>query len=542
MRNATPTLCLSVAAVLCAVSPAVAQWSQVHEQFYYPASHNWEFRERYRIADRLFNAFEYGHAILYETLYTDPDAPASKLEVEEYNFITRKLLPRPPRIPLEEGAIEIAYAKLAPEAKAMFEWAHVLHRQIYDVLAAERLTQEEKDAEVAALLRYYRSRREYAFSSVPKSMELMEGQYYSTVFRERYPKFNGLIWAYHWLQVGLYEPLMVGRNYDERQTGVAATVARFFQMIEDAPTHMPRVMPMTSAVAPVFTARYPEAAIIFDNLHSLHDVISDILASPEVPRAAKRTEILRAVGRYRDDTSFIVSADEWRQMATHMGLENMGGPAVNFLPEFPTPTLPRGAVMANMNMSDMPDMRNPDSTSTPAAGEHAGHAAAGQVPREAAAAPAHAGHVATGQPTRPDSTGVGQAGGIPQTPSSMSMEGMRAMHDRMMADPVIRERIATDPVLRRMMSDLAVDPGADHTAHGSGGAPADSAGRAAMEFVLLLLERPDVEARIHADPRMHALWSDPAVQQCLRALRDLKAAGKPLPAACPAAPPATHRH
>ncbi|MEO7501303.1 MAG: hypothetical protein ABIW94_01565 [Gemmatimonadaceae bacterium] len=31
-------------------------------------------------------------------------------------------------------------AKIAPEAKMMFEWAHLLHRQIYDVLADERMT------------------------------------------------------------------------------------------------------------------------------------------------------------------------------------------------------------------------------------------------------------------------------------------------------------------------------------------------------------------------------------------------------------------
>ena len=27
-------------------------------------------------------------------------------------------------------------------------------------------------------------------------------------FRSRNPKFNGLIWGYHWLQVGVYEPLL----------------------------------------------------------------------------------------------------------------------------------------------------------------------------------------------------------------------------------------------------------------------------------------------------------------------------------------------
>ena len=41
-------------------------------------------------------------------------------------------------------------------------------------------------------------------------------------FRERYPKFNGLIWGYHWLQVGLYEPLVTGRNRAERQRVISA--------------------------------------------------------------------------------------------------------------------------------------------------------------------------------------------------------------------------------------------------------------------------------------------------------------------------------
>ena len=35
---------------------------------------------------------------------------------------------------------------------------------------------------------------------------------YSLAFRQHYPKFNGLIWAYHWLQVGIYEPLVVGQS------------------------------------------------------------------------------------------------------------------------------------------------------------------------------------------------------------------------------------------------------------------------------------------------------------------------------------------
>jgi hypothetical protein len=347
--------------------PARAQWVTTFEQFYFPDRSNWAFRRNYPAADRLFNAFDYGHAILYETLYSEPGADPSRLEEREYDFITRELLVHPPRVPLEESAIEIAYAKIAPEAKAMFDWAHVLHRQVYDVWADERIPLAEKDARIARLLAYYRTRRDLAFSTTPKNMALMEGQPYSLAFRRRYPKFNGLIWAYHWLQVGLYEPLVTARTLDERQTGVLAAVARFRQMLQDAPEHLPRLMPMTAAVAPTFAARYPDVAIVFDNLHAMHDVISDILASPAVPRARKRAEILLAASRYRDDTSFVMTRREWSEMAGMMGTANMGGPAVGFLPALPTPTVPRGATMdeAMRAMHDMPGMNEEPSRPRP---------------------------------------------------------------------------------------------------------------------------------------------------------------------------------
>jgi hypothetical protein len=490
-------------------APADAQWARVHEQFYMPAEHNWVFRRNYPAADRLFNAFDYGHAILYEKLYRHPGAPVSELEEKEYNFITRKLLVSPPRLPLEEAAIEVEYVKLAPEAKMMFEWAHILHRQIYDVLGDERLSQAERDREVAAVLRYYKSRPDLAFSSLPKSMELMEGQYYSTAFRDAYPKFNGLIWGYHWLQVGLYEPLMTGRTQEERQTGVTATVARFRQMLENAPENMPRVMPMTAAIAPAFAARYPEAAIIFDNLHSMHDVISDVLASPKVPRAKKREEILRAAERYRDNTSFVMTEPEWLEMTRMMGANNMGGPAVDFLPGFPEPTVARGAVMAHGSHG--------------AAGAAQGHAG---MQHGAAPAQGHAGmqHGATttqgnagmqhgaasGQTDHASHSAAAQQGTV--STGSASMEQMMKIHERMMADPVIRERVATDPELQRMMRGMH---GATHEA--ASATPSDSA--QAIDFAVRLLSDPEVEARVHADPRLHQLWSDPEVQRRLAELR-----------------------
>lgn len=392
------TVVVAAAANLVAGTPLSAQWSTTYEQFYVQAPHNWQFRTHYQHADRLFNAFDYGHAILYETLWRFPDAPASRLEVDRYNDLTQKVLIKPPRVPLEEAAIEPKYAQLAPEAKVMFDWAHLLHRQLYDVLADERLTWEQRDAEVARLVRYYRSRSDLAFSSKPKTMKLMQEQPFSLAFRQKYPKFNGLIWGYHWLQMGLYEPLMVGRTRTEKQALVRATVARFFQMLQDVPRSLPHQMPMTVAVAPKFAERYPEAAIIFDNLHSMHDVVSDILTNPKVPRDRKRAEIMLAARRYRDDTTEVMSVPAWRVMSEHMGIENMGGPAVGFLPVLPAPTVTYGAVMQHDPQTGA--MIGFGYGGAVAGSEHAGHDMATMQPAPPAAAPdPHAGHVMPAAPS-----------------------------------------------------------------------------------------------------------------------------------------------
>ncbi|MEX2583109.1 MAG: hypothetical protein WD766_07535 [Gemmatimonadota bacterium] len=413
VSGATIAACTALPVLLATPVPAHAQWSTVYEQTYLPASHNWEFRQRFAFADRLFNAFDYGHAILYETLLTRPQADADLLERRIFDHLTREVLINPPHVPLAEAAVMPQYAKLVPEAERMFDWAHVLHRQTYDVWADVRIPLEEKDARIAEILEYYKSRPDIAFSSRPKSMELMDGQYYSLAFRHEFPRFNGLIWGYHWLQVGLYEPLIAGQNPDERQSLAQATVARFWQLLQSPPESTPYLMPMTAAVAPLFTARYPEIAIIFDNLHMMHDVVSDILASPQVPRDRKRAEIMRAVDLFRDDSSYVTSVEEWRSMAVGMGIQNQGGAAVGFLAALPTPTVERGASMATMEHG-------------PAA-SHADH----QAPADAS-------------PT----AGIPGAGGMEH-----EMRGAMETILQILEDPAVLEAIRSDPALLERWTD-----------------------------------------------------------------------------------------
>jgi hypothetical protein len=323
---------LSAAALLlgASLSTATAQ-TQRDEQFYYPGDFNWQFLGKYPEAARLFNAFDYGHAVLYERLYTKRGKASRELE-KEYRYLTTDLLVRPPRFAVVEEVVMPSYAKLAWRAKMMFDWAHILHRQIYDVYADERLTPEQRDRKIEQLTDYYLSNRKYAFTDKPKSMALMDEQYFSQTFRRTYPKFNGLIWSYHWLQIGLYEPFLEGQTEAERKAGVQATVARFWSMLQDPPTRFPKYMPMTSAIAPKFSAAHPRAAVIFDNLHMMHDIISDILTADTIPHSRKGEMIDEQLDKLQDPTRDVMSMDEWRMMADHMGgVDAMGGPSTGLL-------------------------------------------------------------------------------------------------------------------------------------------------------------------------------------------------------------------
>jgi hypothetical protein len=420
------------------LSAAGAQ-SQRDEQFYYPGRFNWEFLATYPEAARLFNAFDYGHAVLYERLYTKRGKAGPELE-KEYRYLTTDLLVRPPRFAVVEEVVMPSYAKLAWRAKMMFDWAHILHRQIYDAYADERLTPTQRDSLIERLTDYYLSNRKYAFTVKPKSMALMDEQYFSQTFRKTYPKFNGLIWAYHWLQVGLYEPFIEGRIKAERKAGVQATVARFWSMLEDPPTRFPKYMPMTSAIAPQFSAAHPRAAVIFDNLHMMHDIISDILTADTIPHDRKGEMIDQQLDKLQDPSRDVMSMDEWRMMAEHMGgVDAMGGPATGLL----------AGVHAGVRPS-------PDSAAMGGAMRHG----AGEMTDSA-----HAVRRGAVQADPHDMHRMGQPGGSDTLADSVHMKQMMDLHRRMMADSLIRKRVVADTGMRRLMQEMMSEMPPEHRAH-----------------------------------------------------------------------------
>jgi hypothetical protein len=498
-------------------APAHAQVERVYHPMYLPAQHNWVFRQHYPALDRLFAAFDYGHGILYETLHTRPGAPVSLLEEDIYRHLTLDVLRNPPRMHMPERAFMPRYARLAPLAKEMFEWAHILHRQAYDILADDRIA--DRDAAMEELLAYYLA-SPLAFPDVPKGMAIMDEQYFSQVFRQRYPRFNGLIWAYHWLQVAVHEPLLLHDTPEERQTAMQALLARFWQMLEDPPRTLPSEMPMTAAIAPEFTARYPRFAAIFDNLHMMHDVISDILVSDQV--ADRRAEIYRQADLFRDPDAMAVTREEWIAMALGHGLDAQGGPAIGILP--PVPTLAaephdhaaHAAPATPATPAERHEHRQPPAA-TPERHEHRQPPAAAPERHEHRHSPADAPEP---QPQHQHDPGAHRAMALvvrllDDAHVQQRIHAVPAFHEAW-EDEGVQRHLA---MMRRMHGPdaQAMDPARHEamreTMHG------DPAMHRAMAFVVALLDDPHVQHRIHAVPENHAAWEDPAVQQHLERMR-----------------------
>lgn len=481
-----------------------AQGARLYETSELSRRHNRALSERHPEANRLLNGVEYGRGVLYETLWAAPGAPVSRIETTEFRRLTNNVLRRPPRLRPALAAVQPGYARVAPRVEAILEWARMFSRQLYDVWADESIAADEKDGYVLELLEHYRSRPDLAISSSPKRMALLDGRLYSLSFRQKYPRFNGLFWAFAWLEQGLYESLLTGADAAQRRSQVDAVVRRFWQMMDNAPETTPYLIPRMVAVAPTFANRYPEVGAILDNMHVLQNLVADILVSTEIPRAAKGREIDLLAGLIRSDTAESMAYDEWLQLDQRMGLENMGGPAVGFTDALAKPTVVRGAPVVEAGESTSRDR--------PGGGMPGMDHGAMAAPQD------------TGQAAR-----------------------LSAIQQRMLADPVIRERVATDPVLQRLLAEagIPVAPGAtapapamDHTnmpgmqqrdvearaadsemIMGIGADASAAARRRAIEFVVRLLSDPAVAGRIHSDPELHRLWSDPDVQRRLAELQ-----------------------
>lgn len=275
--------------LLLPLSPAYAEKREA--LFYLPGKYNFAMQRAYPEFNALLNIIDIGHAALAERLIKAGSEEEAIRSIEEDLFgeVTQMFLGRKrrPRFSPAEETIAPESTQLAWRVNKAFEWTHLLHRQVYDIFSEDRV--RDKDGAIRAALNYYLTEPKRIFPLEIKSMRLMEGQSFSGYWKEKYPKFNGAIWAYHWLQLVGNEALMEP-DPKIRRMKMETAVEEFKKMFID-PSRLPKHMPMAHEISPIFAARFPEVAATFDNLHSFHDIYMDILTNPAVRN--KREEAYR---------------------------------------------------------------------------------------------------------------------------------------------------------------------------------------------------------------------------------------------------------
>ncbi len=238
-----------------------------------------------------FNGIDFGHSNLYENLLLTHAADVHVIEDRARKETLRFIASRP-LLPPNEEAIAPTYMELAWRAQNTFDEAHALHRATYEIYVSN-LPAEEKERSLEKVLQFYKDSR-YAITGRRLDHQRLDTLPYSKAFRERFPLFNATIWAYHYLQIAVYDPLAAAPDLPSKQQAVQPILDRYHRYLAAPPTEW-TFMPLTSEYSPLFTQVHPEIANIFDNLHMLHDTISDILSS-ELFRTweEKRQEIYHA--------------------------------------------------------------------------------------------------------------------------------------------------------------------------------------------------------------------------------------------------------
>jgi len=241
---------------------------------------------------RELNGIDFGHALLGETLVRTQDpVRLEQARREVVNFIFSS-----PTVPPDEEVIAPTLMRLVWEVQRAFNWAHTLHRTIYDIYASDQI--QDKGQSVQQVLAKYLEKPE----AVTSHRLDLHGKLYrfpeSGSFHERFPKFNAQIWSYHWLQSASYDLQLLGQAAQQREL-MPRLIDQYHAYLRNPPTEWP-FMPMMADGAPEFAKRYPELSAIFDNLHMLHDNIDDILSRSDLYSSmqAKREAVLKILPIY----------------------------------------------------------------------------------------------------------------------------------------------------------------------------------------------------------------------------------------------------
>ena len=275
------------------VLSACAEFEPRDKRFYYRALWNFALRENLKELDIEFNGVDFGHSNLYENLLLTRARDVPAIE-ETARTQTLQFIESRPGLNPNEEAIAPTYMKLAWKAQNTFDEAHALHRATYDIYVSDLA---DKESALRKVLAFYQDSA-YAITAKRLDHRRLDTLPYSKSFRRKFPLFNATIWAYHYLQVVVYDALAAASDLSTKEKAVEPILTTYHGYLNTPPVAW-TFMPMTAELSPKFAAEYPEIANIFDNLHMMHDTISDILVTDLLPTwEEKRQEIYRVTQAY----------------------------------------------------------------------------------------------------------------------------------------------------------------------------------------------------------------------------------------------------
>lgn len=290
-RTGRPSLALAFAMGLVIAAAAPAQW--VTRDARWPLRGDWNWTLSRQLPDLYleFNGIDFGHAHLAETLLRSSapeDVERARLEI--LDFIASM-----PSVPPDEEQVAPTFVRLVWEAQRSFDWAHSLHRSLYDLFASDVA---DKEAAYRAIVDDYLSKPEAITRHALDHHGALWSFPESHAFRDRHARANAQIWAYHWLQAAVADVQRQGSAARQRDL-MPRILDRYHGYLREPPVDW-RFMPMFHEVAPEFSGHHPEAAAIFDNLHMLHDNLDDVLSRPDLfpTHEARRVRILEILEVY----------------------------------------------------------------------------------------------------------------------------------------------------------------------------------------------------------------------------------------------------
>jgi hypothetical protein len=280
------------ALALVLIGCAQGDWVTRDKRWPPRGSWNWAVRDELPDLWVEFNGIDFGHAHLAETLLSTQEPEAvERARLEVLVFIFGK-----PTVSPDEEQLAPTLTRMVWEAQKTFNWAHIFHRSLYDMFADDETI--DKEADYRELLQNYLEKPE---AITPHVLDL-HGKLWnfpeSKAFRNKFPKFNSQIWAYHWLQAAAYDIQLMGPVGRQREL-FKPIIEHYHGYLHNPPLEW-TMMPMMEEAAPNFSKRFPEAASIFNNLHMLHDNIDDVLCRPDLypTLEAKRKAIVKILDIY----------------------------------------------------------------------------------------------------------------------------------------------------------------------------------------------------------------------------------------------------